>query len=318
MRIGEVARRAGVSVKAVRYYESLGLVAPRRLPNGYRDYGDHDVRLVREVGALVRLGIPAERTRPFVECLSAGRDHADDCPASLAGYRAAIDDLTRRIEELTARRATLAAHLRTAAYRGGGGTETDEDEDGMAETTYTTLPAGLPVPEDDGAADHLPGRAMPALTLTATSGEEVALDALGPGRTVLYLYPLSGRPDTDLPEGWNAIPGARGCTPEACGFRDHHQELTAAGATAVYGLSSQDTAYQREFAGRLRLPFAVLSDPGLELAAALDLPTFEAGGARLFRRMTLIVRDGVIEHVFHPVFPPDEHAGQVLGWLREH
>jgi peroxiredoxin len=180
----------------------------------------------------------------------------------------------------------------------------------------TNLPPDLPVPRDDGAADHLPGRSMPPVRLTSTAGETVALDALGAGRSVLYVYPMTGRPGTALPQGWDAIPGARGCTPEACGFRDRHTDLAAAGAARVYGVSSQDTGYQREAAERLGLPYAILSDSGLRLAEALGLPTFEAGGMRLYKRLTLIVCDGVIEHVFYPVFPPDEHAAQVLDWLR--
>ena len=183
-------------------------------------------------------------------------------------------------------------------------------------TTYESLPDDLPVPEDDGAADHLAGLAMPQLTLSGTDGTSVDLSALGDGRTVLYLYPLSGRPDTDLPDGWDAIPGARGCTPEACSFRDHLQELHEAGAARVYGLSAQDTAYQREFAQRMSLPFAILADPELQLGERLRLPTFEAGGQRLYTRLTMVVRDERIEHVFYPIFPPDRHADEVLSWLR--
>jgi peroxiredoxin len=178
-----------------------------------------------------------------------------------------------------------------------------------------SLPADLPAPEDDGAADHLPGTPMPHIALPSTAGRSVALDRLGPGRAVLYIYPMTGQPGVDLPEGWNEIPGARGCTPETCGFRDHHSELRAAGAATVYGLSSQSTAYQAELAERLGLPFEILSDTGLELAHALDLPTFTAGGERLYKRLTMIVADGRIEHVFYPIFPPDEHAAQVLDWL---
>jgi peroxiredoxin len=185
-------------------------------------------------------------------------------------------------------------------------------------TTYDSLPDDLPVPQDDGAAEHLPGMAMAPLTLAATEGDPVDLSALGQGRTVLYLYPLTGKPGTDLPEGWDAIPGARGCTPEACGFRDHLQELREAGAERVYGLSSQDTAYQSEFAARMSLPFAILSDPELRLAELLGLPTFEAGGQRLYKRLTMIVSDGRIEHVFYPIFPPDRHAGEVVSWLQAH
>ncbi|MFF7726387.1 MerR family transcriptional regulator [Streptomyces sp. NPDC008001] len=324
MRIGELARRAGTTAKAVRYYESLGLLTPARLPNGYRSYDAQHVRLVREIRALGRLGIPAERTRPFLECLTAGRQYGDDCPASLAGYRAAIDELTERIEGLTARRTALLGQLHEAAYRNSSAPRpavTDHGilpaDHGALPTDHGALPAGLPVPEDDGAARHLPGLRVPRLSLPGTAGETVRLDEPGPGRTVLYVYPLSGRPDTDLPDGWEAIPGARGCTAEACGFRDHHQELVAAGAARVHGLSGQDTTYQRELVERLRLPFSMLSDPSLSLAAALGLPTFEAGGQRLFKRLTLILRDGVIEHVFYPVFPPDRHAAQVLAWLQE-
>lgn len=182
---------------------------------------------------------------------------------------------------------------------------------------YLTLPADLPVPEDDGAADHLPGMKVPSLALLDTAGRTIRLDELGSRRTVVYVYPLTGRPGTDLPEGWNSIPGARGCTPESCGFRDHFQDLLEAGAGRVYGLSSQDTDYQREVVERLGLPFDMLSDPALDLADTLGLPTFEVEGMRLFRRLTLVLRAGVIEHVFYPVFPPNEHAQQVLTWLRE-
>jgi peroxiredoxin len=182
-------------------------------------------------------------------------------------------------------------------------------------TDYTNLPDDLPEPADDGAADHLPGKPIPPVTLRATTGRDVTLDELGPGRSVLYVYPMTGRPGVDLPDGWDAIPGARGCTPESRGFRDHHAELRSAGATAVYGLSSQSTEYQAELADRLALPFAVLSDPDLELAEALDLPTFTVGDDRLYKRLTLVITDGTIEHVFYPVFPPDRHAAEVLDWF---
>ena len=185
-------------------------------------------------------------------------------------------------------------------------------------TTFESLPDDLPIPEDDGAAQHLPGMAMPELTLTGTDGESVDLSALGEGRTVLYLYPLSGKPGSDLPDGWDAIPGARGCTPEACGFRDHLNELRDAGAARVYGLSAQDTAYQREFAERMALPFVLLSDPGLRLGQLMRLPTFVADGQRLYTRLTMVIRDGRVEHVFYPIFPPDRHADEVLRWLRAH
>lgn len=183
-------------------------------------------------------------------------------------------------------------------------------------TEYQSLPDDLPRPVDDGAADHLPETPMPAVTLTSTDGKAVNLAELGAGRSVLYIYPLTGKPGVDLPNGWDDIPGARGCTPEACAFRDNYDDLTAAGATAVYGLSSQDHNYQREVVERLHLPFAMLSDQERQLAAALDLPTFEADGMTLYKRITLVINDGRIEHVFYPIFPPNEHAQQVLHWLR--
>ena len=204
------------------------------------------------------------------------------------------------------------------------------------------LPPDLPVPVDDGAADHLPGSRMPSVRLPSTGGRLVDLGALppheisrfrgdpglppheisrfrgdpglGPGRTVLYCYPRTGRPDRPVPDGWDAIPGARGCTPESCGFRDHARDLTDLGAI-VFGVSSQTTEDQREAARRLRLPFELLSDARLDLAGALRLPTFHFESSTLLKRLTLVVRNGVIEHVFYPVFPPDRHAEEVVGWL---
>jgi len=184
-------------------------------------------------------------------------------------------------------------------------------------TNPTALPADLPRPVDDGACDHLPGLAMPAVRLPSTGGRMVDLGALSAPRTVIYCYPRSGRPGQPLPDGWDLIPGARGCTPQACAFRDHHRELADLGAE-VYGLSTQTTEYQREMAERLHLPFEVLSDAGLAIVEALGLPTFEVDGMRLVRRLTLIVRDQRIEHVFYPVFPPDRSADQVMDWLRQH
>jgi peroxiredoxin len=157
---------------------------------------------------------------------------------------------------------------------------------------------------------------MPALSLPATDGRQVALDALGSGRTVVYIYPMTGRPGVALPEGWDDIPGARGCTPESCGFRNLDAKLRAAGAAQVFGLSSQPTGYQAEAVDRLHLPFAMLSDERLALADALGLPTFTVDGMRLYRRLTMIITGGIIEHVFYPIFPPDQHAQEVLDWLR--
>ena len=177
-----------------------------------------------------------------------------------------------------------------------------------------TIPKDLPVPENDGAADHLLNAAVPPLALQATNGETIELSGLQ-GRTVLFCYPRTGRPDEELPPGWNAIPGARGCTPEACGFRDTHAQFTDLGVR-VLALSTQDSAYQREMAERLHLPFPVLSDEQLELTRALGLPTFETSGLTLLKRLTLVIDDGKIRHVFYPIFPPDGHAAEVLDWLR--
>lgn len=182
-------------------------------------------------------------------------------------------------------------------------------------TDLNQLPADLPVPENDGAAEHLPGLRLPHTALTDSAGETVRLDRLGPGRTIIYIYPLTGRPDTDLPLGWDTIPGARGCTTEACDFRDHYQDLLAAGADRVFGLSSQESSYQQELVERLRLPFRMLSDADFSLAEALDLPTFEVEDITLFKRLTLVIHDDVIEHAFYPIFPPNTHAQQVLSWL---
>jgi peroxiredoxin/ABC-type uncharacterized transport system YnjBCD ATPase subunit len=180
---------------------------------------------------------------------------------------------------------------------------------------FTKLPAKLPAPPDDGACAGLVGRRLPPLDLPSTAGRLVRMDALPLPRTVLYCYPMTGRPGVAQPEGWDAIPGARGCTAQSCGFRDHAAEMAALGAT-VFGLSTQDTAYQREMAERLHLPFEVLSDEGRAFAGALGLPTFEAGGMTLLRRATLVIRDGaVIEHVLYPVFPPDRSAADTLAWL---
>jgi peroxiredoxin len=185
-------------------------------------------------------------------------------------------------------------------------------------TDYHALPPDLPIPVDDGAADDLPGLRLPALALPATTGGEVdlATAAAAVGTLVLYVYPRTGTPGEPSPDGWDAIPGARGCTPQSCAFRDHHAELRALGAD-VLGLSAQPAAEQAAFAAREHMPFALLSDPSLELAAALRLPTFEAGGMHLYKRITLIVEGGAVAKAFYPVFPPDSNAADVLAWLRD-
>jgi peroxiredoxin len=177
------------------------------------------------------------------------------------------------------------------------------------------LPAGLPVPQDDGAASHLPGLKLPSLALPATDGSEVDLAALS-GRTVVYIYPRTGRPGQLLPDGWDAIPGARGCTPQSCSFRDHFAELKGLGVSHLYGMSTQDIDYQREVVERLHLPFAIFSDAALRFTRALRLPTFVVDGMTLQKRMVLVNDDGVITKVFYPVFPPDQSAGVVAAWLR--
>jgi len=176
-----------------------------------------------------------------------------------------------------------------------------------------TLPHNLPVPVDDGASDHLPGLHLPSVPLRATNGDRVDL-ARCTGRSVVYCYPRTGRPEEAVPTGWNEIPGARGCTPQSCAYRDRHSELRARGAR-VFGLSTQTTEYQREAVERLGLPFPLLSDADLAFASALTLPTFEVAGMTLIKRLTLLIRDGVIEKVFYPVFPPDRDAQNVLCWL---
>jgi peroxiredoxin len=179
----------------------------------------------------------------------------------------------------------------------------------------TFLPPDIPVPQDDGAARHLAGMRLPDIALPATSGSDVNLAGLL-GRTVLYIYPRTGVPGVDAPPGWDDIPGARGCTPQSCGFRDHFAELKELGVAHLFGLSTQDTGYQREVAERLHLPFAILSDAKLALTRALKLPTFTTSGMTLLKRMALVVDDGVIAKVFYPVFPPDKNAAEVIAWLR--
>ena len=178
------------------------------------------------------------------------------------------------------------------------------------------LPPDLPKPVNDGACDHLPGMRVPLITLPSTSGRIINLGALTAPRTVIYCYPRTGVPGEPLPEGWDMIPGARGCTPQTCAFRDHHRELADLSAD-VFGLSTQTAEYQREMAARLHLPFEVLSDAEFRLCDALRLPTFDVAGMQLVKRLTLIIRNGMVETVFYPVFPPNESAEQVIHWLKQ-
>jgi peroxiredoxin len=177
------------------------------------------------------------------------------------------------------------------------------------------LPADLPVPQDDGAARHLSGMRLPSVPLGATDGSQVDLSKLA-GRAVVYVYPRTGVPGQPSPDGWDAIPGARGCTPQSCSFRDHFAELERLGVAHLFGLSTQDTAYQREAVDRLHLPFPVLSDESLALAQAMRLPTFTVAGMTLLRRMAWVIDDGIVTKVFYPVFPPDKNAEEVIAWLR--
>ena len=177
------------------------------------------------------------------------------------------------------------------------------------------LPPNITIPTDDGACDHLPGIKLPALELPSTTGRMITLANL-PGRSVVYIYPRTGRPDEEPPLGWNEIPGARGCTPQSCSFRDHYRELQTLGAD-VFGLSTQGPDYQREAAERLHLPFELLSDEHLSFARVMHLPTFEVEGMILIKRITLILNAGVIEKVFYPVFPPHKNAEEVIEWLSE-
>lgn len=183
---------------------------------------------------------------------------------------------------------------------------------------FETRPDDLREPVDDGTADHLQGSSLPAVDLQSTSGDVVNLARLD-GTVVLYAYPMTGQPGKALPDGWDEIPGARGCTPQSCSFRDHMAELTKAGADHVFGVSTQSTDYQTEAAHRLKLPFALLSDANLKLSQSMNLPRFEAEitgeNPILLKRLALIAKNGVIEKVFYPVFPPEKNAEDVLEYL---
>jgi peroxiredoxin len=184
----------------------------------------------------------------------------------------------------------------------------------MASTVEAPDWSTIPAPVDDGATRHLAGARMASVPMLATDGATVDLSALT-GRVVVYAYPRTGKPGVENPEGWDMIPGARGCTPQSCSFRDHFAELSALGVDHLFGLSTQDSDYQREAAERLHLPFALLSDEQLKLTRAMALPTFQTGGMTLLKRFTLVIDDGTVEHVFYPVFPPDRSAGDMIDWL---
>ncbi|WP_246656236.1 MerR family transcriptional regulator [Dactylosporangium vinaceum] len=282
MRAGELARRSGTTIRALRYYESVGLVVPRRLANGYREYDPIAERLVVQIRELTALGLSVEETRPFVESIAAGADESDVRAAALETYRSAIAGLQTRIGQLTAQRDALEARLALAS---------------------TVVDFG-----------DLVGRELPDEQVFATNGDAVNYRHLGPGRTILFIYPLTGRHGVDLRDGLLEIPGAR--APEQVRwFRDHHGELLTAGAARVFGLSAQSAGYQQELAHQLCLQYPLIPDPRLTLAAALGLPTHTAAGRTFYRRLTLVVTGGVVEHVFHPIPAPPTHANEVLRWL---
>jgi peroxiredoxin len=186
----------------------------------------------------------------------------------------------------------------------------------VGQEDFTKLPANLPIPMDDGACDHLLQRRVPAIRLAATTGGSVSLLAAKAERTIVYCYPRTGEPGKPSPDGWDAIPGARGCTPQSCSMRDNYHSIRRLGGE-VFGLSTQTTAYQQEAATRLHLPFALLSDANLDMTHALKLPTFQVQGWTLIKRLTLVIHQGRIEKVFYPIFPPDKHGEQVVAWLEK-
>ncbi len=183
--------------------------------------------------------------------------------------------------------------------------------------SFTDAPdwSTIPSPKDDGATRHLNGLGVPSIPLRSTDGTMVDLSALK-GRTVVYAYPRTGKPGVENPPGWDMIPGARGCSPQSCSFRDHFAELKGLGVQHLFGLSTQDPDYQKEAADRLHLPFGMLSDENLALGRAMNLPTFETSGMTLLKRFTMVIDDGVVTHVFYPVFPPDRSAADVIEWLK--
>jgi peroxiredoxin len=183
-------------------------------------------------------------------------------------------------------------------------------------TNLSQLPTDLPIPQDDGAANHLKGMKLPNVSLNATNGSTVHFGDIK-GKWVIYCYPMTGQPNVALPDGWDQIPGARGCTPQSCSFRDHHQELQALGAEVV-GLSVQTTEYQQEMADRLHLPFPIVSDLNYQFQKALNMPTFVAAGMTLLKRVTLIAHNGVIEAVHYPIFPSDSDPAWVMDYLKNH
>lgn len=314
LRSGQVAERVGVSHKALRGYEKLGLIAPSRAANGYRLYDQQQVAVADQIRQLNSLGIALRDMAPFVDCMNSGSVHADACPSSLAEYRRAVDRIDQTIQSLARQRDTLVRNLTTASRRLMG----EMAEVDAANPNLKPLPVDLPVFEDDGAASHLTGSRLPPLHLPSTDGEEIDVSDFASGRTLIYVFPMTGSPEKDMPDGWDSIPGARGCSPHNCDMRDHYAELLQAGVSRVYGLSSQPTAYQDALVKALRLPYPLLTDSQMLLAKDPGLPTFSSGAITVYKRLALVVSEGVIEHVFYPVFPPDQHAHVVLEWIKTH
>lgn len=311
LRSGEVSAETGVSLKALRGYENRGLVVPVRGENGYRLYGRHEVNVVVQVHRLNALGIPLRDMAPFVDCLNTGSAYADACPSTLAEYRRAIERIDETTRILERQRTALVDNLSAASRRLLGEMSVVD----AANSNLAPLPHDLVAPDDDGAADHLPGMRLPAIALPSTDGDHIDIGDLGDGRVLIYVFPMTGAPEQDMPEGWDAIPGARGCSPHNCDMRNHYADLVQSGVQRVFGLSSQPRSYQHALVEALRLPYPLLTDENLALAESPGLPTFTAGDLTVYRRLALLMRNGRIEHVFYPVFPPDEHARVVLDWL---
>lgn len=314
LRSGEVSAETGVSLKALRGYEDHGLVVPVRGENGYRLYGGHEVNVVAQVHRLNALGIPLRDMAAFVDCLNAGSPYADACPSTLTEYRRAIERIDTTITALTQQRTLLVDNLSAATRRMLGQME----EVDATNPNLAPLPHDLAAPADDGATDHLPGMPLPAIALSSTDGDQIDLGNLGDGRVLIYVFPMTGSPEQDMPEGWDAIPGARGCSPHNCDMRNHYADLVQAGVRRVFGLSSQPSSYQHALVEALQLPYPLLTDEDLSLGRDPGLPTFTAGALTAYRRLALLIRDGWIEHVFYPIFPPDRHARVVLDWVTTH
>src|ERR1051326_7326178 len=257
MNIKRAAEAAGVTHKALKHYEAIGLITPRRSSNGYRTYDDHDIERVRQVKELTAVGLSVKGTKPFIECLRQGHVRGDDCPESLAAYHREITRLDALIGELGSRRDMLRNRLHAAAARGF---PLEQAKGGRLSPPRYGLPENLPVPIDDGSAGHLVGLQLPNLSFRSTDSRDVNLRDIGAGRWVLFVYPTTGVPGVDMPTGWDQIPGARGCTAEACGFRDSFGDLLHGGVEHIFGLSVQESHYQGALAERLRLPYPLLSD----------------------------------------------------------